>query len=303
MSKLCLGTVQFGMQYGINNYTGQPSEEKCFEMLDVAIENGIDTIDTARAYGTAEIVVGNYLEYRKYCNKVNIISKLRPNVLTPDVNDVYSVIRKELEDSLKRLHISKLNGYLLHTPEYVYDNKIIHVLNQLKNEGLIQNIGVSIYNMEDGFKAIEKKMDYVQLPYSILDQRGHKSGFISKAKKARLTIFVRSIFLQGLCMMHLDKVPAHLKHAKPYLEYLEELAKKYNTYKTELLIQFAKSLEEIDYLVFGVDNIRQLQENINIFNNNVQMDSMLLKAIQKYFSNIENSVILPSLWSNGKKAE
>lgn len=303
MSKLCLGTVQFGMQYGINNYTGQPSEEECFEMLDVAIENGIDTIDTARAYGTSEIVLGNYLEYRKYGNKVNIISKLRPNVLMPNTNDVYSLIRKELEDSLKRLHISKLKGYLLHTPEYVYNDKVIQALYQLKKEGLLQNIGVSIYNMEDGFEAIVKKMDYVQLPYSIFDQRGDKSGFISDAKKAGLTIFTRSVFLQGLCMMPLDNVPTYLEHAKPYLKYLEELAKKQKIHKAELLIRFVKSLKEIDYLVFGVDNISQLKENINIFNNNASMDSLLLKTVQEYFSDMENSIILPSLWSNGKKAE
>ena len=159
MSKLCLGTVQFGMQYGINNYAGQPSEEDCFEMLDIAFENGIDTIDTASAYGTAEILIGNYLNYRKYYNKVNIVSKLRPNVLTPGMNDVYSIIRKELENSLKRLNISKLKGYLLHTPEYIYNKNVLQALYSLKEEGLIQNIGVSIYSMKEGFEAIARKMD------------------------------------------------------------------------------------------------------------------------------------------------
>ena len=52
VSELCLGTVQFGMKYGINNKTGQPSEEACFEMMDLAISRGIQVIDTARAYGT-----------------------------------------------------------------------------------------------------------------------------------------------------------------------------------------------------------------------------------------------------------
>ena len=95
MARLCLGTVQFGMNYGINNQGGQPTEESCFEMLDLAFENGIDIIDTARAYGTAELVVGDYLEYRKCCNKVKIISKLRPNIIESGEKDVYSIIDRK----------------------------------------------------------------------------------------------------------------------------------------------------------------------------------------------------------------
>ncbi len=303
MTKLCLGTVQFGMKYGINNQVGQPSQEESFEMLDLAIENGIDTIDTARAYGTAEIVVGNYLEYRKCYNKVNIISKLRPNIVEPENKDVYSVIRRELENSLSRLHVSHLKGYLLHTPEYVYDERIVQTLFRLKDERLIENIGVSIYGIEEGFEAIKKGMDYVQLPYSILDQRGKQSGFIREAKRAAMTVFTRSAFLQGLFMMGLNRLPAQLEHAKPYLEYFEKLTEQYKIDKTELLLQFVKISKDIDYLVFGVDNRKQLLENIEVFESGRPVDKFLLEDIENYYKQVDDSIILPSLWSNGKKAE
>lgn len=302
LSKLCLGTVQFGMKYGINNQEGQPTEEACFEMLDTALEKGIDIIDTARAYGTAEIVVGNYLEYRKCSQKVKIISKLRPNIINPDEKDVYSVIRRELEESLKRLHVQYLNGYLLHTPEYIYDEKIVDTLFRLKKENIIHNIGVSIYNMDEGYAAIRKGMDYVQLPYSVLDQRGTQNGFIQDAQKAGLTVFSRSAFLQGLFMMDLDRIPDYLEHAKPYLRFFEELLNRFKIGKVDLLLHFVKSVKEIDYLVFGVDNKEQLLEDTSSFQLNISLENNLKKAIQDFFIKIDDSIILPSLWSNGRKA-
>ncbi len=164
LSQLCLGTVQFGMKYGIYNKTGQPTEEECFEMLDMAISQGIKVIDTARAYGTAEERVGRYLSYRGWQGKIDVISKLCPNVMEEGEKDVYGVVRRELEGSLERLKVSKLKGYLLHTPEYIYQDKIVEALFRLKEEGLTENVGVSIYGMEEGYEAIKRGMDYVQLP-------------------------------------------------------------------------------------------------------------------------------------------
>ena len=300
MTNLCLGTVQFGMNYGINNQNGQPTEEACFEMLDIAMENGIDIIDTARAYGTAEIVIGNYLEYRKYCQEVKIISKLRPNILEPDV---YSVIRRELEGSLERLHVQRLEGYLLHTPEYIYNKRIVDALFRLKDENIVRNIGVSIYNMDEGYEAIRRGMNYIQLPYSVLDQRGVQSGLIREAKNAGMTVFTRSTFLQGLFMMDIDKIPNYLEHAKPYLKYFDKLTEEYKIGKIELLLQFVKEVIEIDYLVFGVDNKSQLLEDMKEFQSDRTIEQNLIDRIKEIFIQVEDSIILPSLWSNGRKAE
>ena len=103
MTQLCLGTVQFGMNYGINNQIGrQPTWEESFDMLDYAIENGIDTIDTARAYGETELVLGEYLrENSRHKSNVKIISKLRPNCINN--RDVMGTVEKELTDTLNRI--------------------------------------------------------------------------------------------------------------------------------------------------------------------------------------------------------
>jgi aryl-alcohol dehydrogenase-like predicted oxidoreductase len=303
MADLSLGTVQFGMKYGVNNSKGQPSHEQSFEMLDLAIEKGIKVIDTARAYGEAELILGEYFSHRKNLNKVKVISKLLPNVIEEGERDITGAVKRELENSFRRLNVDYLNGYLLHTPEYIYNKDVLKALVKLKEEKLVQNIGVSIYEIEHGEEAIRTGIvDYIQLPYSILDQRGTKTGFMKRAKNAGITIFSRSAFLQGLFLMDHNKVPAHLQSAVIYMEQFEQLLQKYNINKIEALIHFVKQESQIDYFVFGVDNKEQLLEDIEVYHNTT-IPHGFITDVKQLFNDIDKSIIFPSLWSNGKKVE
>ena len=303
MADLCLGTVQFGMNYGINNTLGQPSEEYVFEMLDTAIENGIHVFDTARAYGTAEVVLGHYFEARKNRNSVELISKLRPNVIEENETDVYGVIRREFEESLKRLHTDHLERYLLHTPEYIYQPQIVEGLRRLKEEKLVDHIGVSIYELQEGYAALKTPgIDSIQLPYSILDQRGMQEGFIQEAKSAGITVFTRSAFLQGLFMMDKERIPLHLQGVMPYLSRFEELLGQYKVDRVTALVSFVKWEKDIDYLVFGVDTKEQLLQDMAV--GKIEgISEELMEKLKETFSDIEKSIIFPSLWSGGKRAE
>ena len=302
--KMCLGTVQFGMKYGINNTLGQPSKEQVFEMLDAAIDNGIDVIDTARAYGDAEILLGEYFsEYNKEAVKhVSIISKLRPNSVEVGDNACDTVF-SECESSLKRLCVDKLDGYLLHTPEYIYREDILDALIKLRDRGYVKNIGVSIYGIPEGDAAISAGVvDYIQLPYSVLDQRGTKTGFLKRAKEAGITIFTRSAFLQGLFMMDHNRIPDHLQNAVTYLDEFEEIISKYGVDRVTALLHFVKNVDDIDYLVWGVDTKEQLLDDIKCFHENVVPKEML-DDIRVKIDRVDESIIIPSLWSGGRKAE
>lgn len=304
MAKLCLGTVQFGMKYGVNNQIGrQPTWQESFEMLDYALENGIDTIDTARAYGEAELVLGEYFKNRTdKKNNVKVISKLRPNVIDEGV-DIEKVVIDECKNTLSRLNLDKLDGYLLHTPEYIYNNEILSALRELKEQKYVDNIGVSIYDLKEGLEAIKTGViDYIQLPYSVLDQRGSKAEFFGRAKQAGITVFTRSAFLQGLFMMDESNIPQHLVDSVSYIKVFEKVRKKYGLSKAEALIDFVKSEKDIDYLVFGVEKKEQLIEDINVYNKNIDVKDFV-SEIKKKINNVDKSIIFPSLWSNGKKAE
>lgn len=302
MPELCLGTVQFGMKYGVNNQIGrQPTREESFEMLDYALANGIDTIDTAAAYGEAEEILGSYFKSRGKEKNIKIISKLRPNVLEEGAF-VEKTVVQECKDSLKRLSVERLDGYLLHTPEYIYKEEIIAALAKVRQEGYVKNIGVSIYDLKEGYAAIDTGViDYIQLPYSILDQRGIKEGFIPAAKKRGIKIFTRSAFLQGLFMMEYKLIPKHLQIAVPWLETIERILKRYGVDKTTAILQFVKYEKDIDYLVFGVEKKEQLEEDIRKADQN-NVPEECIQQLKKEINNVTQSIIFPSLWSNGKKA-
>lgn len=303
MAHLCLGTVQFGMKYGINNQIGrQPTWEESFEMLDYALDNGIDTIDTACAYGEAELILGAYFKQCKKAKNIKVISKLKPNVIEKD-NSVEKIIMEECKNSLKRLCIEQMDGYLLHTPGYIYNDDVLAELLKLKQQGYVKNIGVSIYDLKEGYVAIDTGIvDYIQLPYSILDQRGMKEGFILDAKKVGIKIFTRSAFLQGLFMMDKASVPYHLQNAVPYLEIVEKIIKQYSVDKVSAILEFVQCESDIDYLVFGVERKEQLQENI-LKGNETNVPRECIEELKKQINNVTESIIFPSLWSNGRKAE
>lgn len=301
MPELCLGTVQFGMKYGVNNQIGrQPAWEESFEMLDYAIDHGIDTIDTASVYGEAEQLLGSYFKKCTRRNEIKVISKLRPNVIESGVQ-VEKTVQAECKTSLQKLGLERLNGYLLHTPEYIYNEDVLSALLQLKKDGYVENIGVSVYDLKEGYAAIDTGVvDYIQLPYSILDQRGMKEGFISKAKSAGVKVFTRSAFLQGLFMMKREAIPGHLQRAVPYLDTINIIISQYDTDMVSAILQFVKKEEDIDYLVFGVETKQQLEEDILKAGQNSVSDECI-QQLKEQINNVSQSIIFPSLWANGRK--
>lgn len=295
--ELCLGTVQFGMDYGIKGQK-QPSLDDSVKMLDYAVQNGIKSIDTARAYGTAEEVVGEFLKRKTISrDKLFISSKFKPNSLD-DVKpkDYKKVIKEHLENQLKILNTDYLDSYMFHSSRYAFDEEKLYAMYEVKKEGKIRHCGVSVYYPDEAHICIESPyVDFIQLPSSIFDQRMRKEGIFDLALQNGSTqIHSRSAFIQGLILMNENEVPDFLKDAKPILNKIEKMCKKYNISRIELAIAYVKQFNAISHLVFGVDNIEQLKENIKIFENDFSLD--ILKEIGNEFEHLETSIIMPSLW-------
>lgn len=295
--KLCLGTVQFGLDYGINNRAGKPSKQNSFEMLDMARDAGIDIFDTATAYGTAEELLGEYIKARKCKENIKVISKLRPNLIEEGVTNTPQKVIDQIKESLNRTNLDQLEGYLLHTPTNFYNEEIIEGLLLAKDQGLVKNIGVSIYEYQHALDVVKsEKMDFIQVPYSVFDQRVDTEDFFENARKNGVTVFGRSAFLQGLLAMNLDEIPAHLSHVKEYLKIYDGILKKYELNRIEGALKFALGQKTIDYVVFGVDNAQQLREDLLIANTEIE-DAQFVEEVKKSLQGIEKSVIFPSLWS------
>lgn len=295
--KLVLGTVQLGLDYGINNKRGKPSREESLAILDKAFESGIRIFDTAFAYGDAEDILGEWMSGRGVSGHVSIISKLKPHAIADVVgSDVLRVIEGELNKSLFRLKREYLDGYLLHTPEYIYNEFVLSALEFCKKKGLVKNIGVSIYEEADALYAARcGRVDYIQVPYSVFDQRMDRGDFFTEAKKNGVTVFARSAFLQGLIGMEAREIPEHLSEARDYLRIFDAIREKYTLSRIRAALLFSREHPGIDHVVFGVDTCAQLDEDVRIAETGILPDACM-SELRNHFHDIPKSIIFPSLW-------
>lgn len=294
---LCLGTVQFGMDYGIRGQK-QPSLTDSIAMLDYATHNGIDAIDTANAYGQAEDVVGSFLQQQPAARKrIQLISKLRPNLLDEvEPEEYYNIMKENLTQSFARLHTDYLDGYLLHSARYVFDDAIIGTLCRLRQEGYVKKVGVSVYEVEEAVHGIRRgTLDLIQLPYSIFDQRMLQGGVFPLAGEKGCRLHSRSAFIQGLILMEPEEVPPFLEEARPILAAIDTFCRDNGVSRLQLAMGYVKQQKDISHLVFGVDNLDQLREDIALFAEDIPVD--LLEEAAAQFAHLDAAIVMPSLWT------
>ncbi len=294
MDRVVLGTVQFGLDYGINNKQGKPEHRASLEMLETAWEKGVRIYDTARAYGNAEEILGDFIRTHGLTGEIKVTSKLEPNILERKEPTV-AMAEEEIYETLERLGIDSLHGYLYHTPHYVRIREMVDAFRGVRELGLTQKIGVSIYEENDAlFAAKLDEIDHIQVPYGIFDQRMDRCGFFDLAKKNGKEVFARSAFLQGLVFMNGREIPENISEARNYVADFDRLIQPYGINRAEASLLFSFSNPAIDGVVFGVDNRSQLLEDLEIAER--VMDSELLGKLRESFLDIEKSIIFPSLW-------
>jgi len=302
ISKITLGTAQLGMDYGIANISGKLDFSVAFNILDYSWKNGINTYDTSPLYGNSEEIIGSFLSSRiKEKKNLTVISKLSTvdKKLDPTFGNYYKYIKKMIKKSLNNLKIKSIPIYLLHhAPDiYIKDGLVIKCLNQIKKEGLIKQIGISIYNLKEVKEALKfREIDVIQLPLNIFDHRLIKSGLLKKLNKYGYSIFARSIYLQGLFFLSPEKLPDYLKIAKQPLLKLRDLAKEYSIDIAKLAFLYVRDLPEITSLVIGAENINQLANNLKYLDDK-PLSSKLSNIITEEFSDLSDKIINPSLWN------
>ena len=296
--ELCIGTVQFGMDYGIKGQK-KPDLQQAVRNLDFATQNGVCAIDTARAYGTAEKVTGEFLKRKTIPrDKLFISTKLLPNILDSVEPENYrNVIRENLEESLSVLHLEYVDAYMLHSARYAHNPEILDALEAVGKEGLTRQVGVSVYDPDEAVSCFEHGgVGYIQAPYSIFDHRMKEQGVFLKARESGVAIGTRSAFIQGLITMKGSEVPPFLDKAKPILERLDSLSRETGYSRIELAIEYVKK-EEICHLVFGIDSMEQLKEDIDAFRQEMSDDIIL--RMQEEFGGLSTDIVMPSLWKKG----
>lgn len=296
ISQMTIGTVQLGMNYGIANDYGMPEEEKSFAMLRAAFENGVTALDTARSYGTSEEVIGRFLKTWEG-NIPYIASKIRAT--GDDEVDIEKHVITSAEESLQRLGVNKVDCFLIHNVKdvYKYGEKVAKAMGDLVTRGYADEVGVSIYLGEE-IDEIMKYPQYsaTQIPASIFDQRIMASGHNLKLKERDYTVFVRSVFLQGLFFLDPNKVddPILIEHAVPKIKLLRDIAASEGMSIAQLAIAFMRDTVGFTSLVLGADTADQVKENISYFDTPA-LPEKVMKLLGEEFAEVNIPEIMKVL--------
>jgi len=284
VGKLGLGTVQFGMNYGIANNSGQIGFDEGRKILKYATKIGLKYLDTAQGYGQSERILGEHLKAFKKSD-FSVVTKT-----SGSKNDIESNIEK----SVKKLGL---------TPEVVLAHKVEDYINpdfntlltQIKKKYNISKIGVSIYTKEDIMKVIAfEDLNVIQCPLNVLDSYLLTSGTLDMLKEKNIEIHVRSVFLQGLFYLSEEILKQKFPSAIESLHYLREIAKEVHLTLPELSLLWVLSLNQVDKVFIGVDSLLQLKQHSKILDK--RLDDKIINAVNSLkFS--DKNVLNPSLWN------
>ncbi len=284
--KLALGTVQFGLAYGVANNSGQVSVDAAREIVGYAASAGIDTLDTAIAYGNSESCLGQV-----GVDGLKVISKLPP--LPEQVDDVAAWVQQQLRASLARLGIATLDGLLLHRPADLlgpYGAALATALDAVVQAGQAKAVGISIYDPEelDHIWPVWQPQ-LIQSPFNVFDQRLSSSGWLSRLAAARVRVHVRSAFLQGLLLMSAAQRPAYFQPWQPVLAQWDAWCAQQQLTPLQATLAFAQSFAEIERVVVGVDSVAQLEQI-------VQAAQSIVNTDWQHWAQADRALIEPSRW-------
>lgn len=272
-SRLALGTVQFGLAYGVSNKSGQVTEDQVQAILQFASDNGVSALDTAVGYGNAEETLG-----RVGVQGFQVTTKL-PSA-PADIQEGW--VSRHLEGSLTRLQLQKLHCVLLHDPSALLRVEGREQFRQLvaaKADGLVAKIGLSIYETEALYQLDNlEQVDIVQSPVSILDRRALSSIRLAEMRNQGVELHARSVFLQGLLLMPLSeqvaRFPQHAEFFESYKDWLEGL----NCSPQEACLGFVLGQSEVSKVLVGVESQEQLADLLAIEKSRLQVTPPVLSA-------------------------
>jgi aryl-alcohol dehydrogenase-like predicted oxidoreductase len=287
VARLALGTVQFGLPYGIANQSGQVTRLEIKAMLQTAMANGIDMLDTAIAYGESETCLGQV-----GVNHWNVVTKLP--AVPESCPDVGAWVKDQVKASLERLGMTDVYGLLLHRPDQLLGENgtsLFRALQTLKENGQVHKVGVSIYAPSE-LEALTSKyhFDLVQAPFNLIDRRLYATGWLDRLKCDGVEVHTRSVFLQGLLLMPFSAIPAQFSPWNDLWRRWHDWLKDRNVTAVEASLAYPFGFPEIDKVVVGADNAIQLARIIDAAN-------MVLQTNLPDLECDDQQLINPSRWN------
>jgi len=258
--KLALGTVQFGLDYGIANQSGQISLAQAGEVLALARLHGLADLDTAISYGDAEARLGQI-----GVQGFRVVTKLPPlpEALPAGVVNAGAWAKAQLKASLQRLGCDSVYGLILHRSADLLGTQgpaLLEALWDMQTQGLVQKLGISIYAPSELDAVMPlARWGLVQAPFNLVDRRLQTSGWLKHLKDLDVEVHIRSAFLQGLLLTAADALPSKFA---PWLTLWQRWQQWQQATACSALrgcLAFSQSFPEVDRVVVGVDGPEHLR--------------------------------------------
>ena len=299
ISVLSLGTVQLGLNYGINNADGKPSQETASAILDCAISRGINTLDTAGAYGDSEVVIGNWLRTVERSKRPFIVTKAA-NLDHSSLDALRRDLQNKVRSSKERLGVEQLDMLMLHHfDDYLCDrDNVRKVMHELKDAGEVRFIGASAYSYHDYGELAATGFDATQIPINLFDWGQIENGGLEKLRRSGMMVFVRSVYLQGLVFQDPARLDPRMEFARDTLEKFRGLCAKYGLSPAALALSYALSLPGVASLVLGSEKPEQVEQNAALLEQAVVLSDAQMAEIRASFLDTPARVLNPSMWFN-----
>lgn len=284
LSEMTLGTVQLGLNYGIANTLGKPGRDTAYAMLQTASDCGINSLDTAQGYGDSESIIGDFFRRSPGAKEMIVTTKI---ALSAGGDNSEKTVERELtektEFSLMTLGVKHLRFLLLHHGEDMYKagGAVNRVMEKLVKRGYAQEAGVSVYAGDEILEMLKHPAyTAVQLPLSVLDQKLIGSGLLEKLESQRVSVFVRSVYSQGLIFLDPDKLnkPALRDYALTPLKNLRKRCGELGLTPSEYALSFVRHLQAVTSIVLGADSPEQVAQNAALFDKPPMDDSEFDRA-------------------------
>ena len=264
MNRIVLGGAQLGLPYGILNGGETLSREEVARILDTAVDHGIDSIDTAIAYGQSESIIGETSQ-----NRFKIISKLPP--LPVDISNVSEWVHSQVQGSLSRLKCTSLDALLLHRPQDLTGDQgaeLYAAIGSLMAEKIIHRFGVSIYSPND-LEGIIGTFDIhiVQAPLNVFDRRILR--VTDQLSALNIEVHARSVFLQGVLIANPKDRPRRFEPWSEHFALFDEWVRSSGVSAMACCMGFALQQPGIAKLVIGTTSAKSLDEIMNSIPNSV----------------------------------
>lgn len=264
VSEIAFGGVEIGMPYGLGAHS-MPAEGAAIRLLQKAVELGINFFDTARLYGESERLMGEAFQgIRKelvIATKCAHFKDESGNI--PPYQELKDRIAGSLELSLGNLKTDYVDLFMVHYAdiETLQHEDVARIFLNLKEEGRVKHIGVSVYKEQETAEAIKSGVwDAIQLPFNLMDQ-SHGNCF-EEANKSGIGLIIRSVLMRGMLTERHFKMNEALKNVEHHLQAYRAVAKEHFGSFPEYATKFALKHQEVSSVLVGIDKEEYLHASL-----------------------------------------